>query len=160
MKYRRIVVECKPDKELINWIFNIINVRMKIIHRVYKGGKGAVMDIIKTSDHVIAVVDEDPDAPRHPLYSKLTTIYNSNYLNIYGGIHNNIVFELRPNLEGWLLAIIRETHMKIGYPKDEKYLHARLSARPRQIITILEKARKKSKILLEFITNFKKYISP
>jgi len=118
MKYRRIVVECKPDKELINWIFNIINVRMKIIHRAYKGGKGAVMDIIKTSDHVIAVVDEDPDAPRHPSYSKLTTIYSSNYLNIYSGIHNNIISELRPNLEGWLLAIIEETHMKIGYPKD------------------------------------------
>jgi len=42
-------------------------------------------------------------------------------------------------LEGWLLAIIKETKQKIAYAQDEEFLHAKLSANPKHIVEILKK---------------------
>ncbi|MEX0569172.1 MAG: hypothetical protein Q6363_008455 [Candidatus Njordarchaeota archaeon] len=159
MRHRIIVVECKPDKELALWVIRKINIRTKIIHRAHKGGKGMVLDFVRKISGVLAIIDEDPGTPRHPLYAELKPIYHSRYLNVYEYTkNNNIILELRPRLEGWLLAVMGEAKQRIMPIKDEDLLHLKLSAKPRQIIEILEKTRDKSRILENLINNVKEHI--
>jgi len=158
MKHRIIVVECKPDKELVRWILERVKVRAKIYHRAYKGGKGMVFDTVKRRIGVLAIVDEDPETPRHPLYKELKLIYSSKHLNVFVYTKsNNVILELRPRLEGWLLAIINETKQKVIHVRDERFLHAKLSAYPKLVKRILERVCH-SKILEELIDNIRKYI--
>ena len=159
MRHRIIIVECKPDRELARWILRKINVKTRIAHRAHKGGKGMVLDFVRKTSGVLAIIDEDPGAPRHPLYAEFKLVYCSRYLNVYEYTkNNNITLELRPRLEGWLLAIIRETKQRRIYIKDEDLLHLKLSAKPKRIIEILERTQDKSRILKELIDNMKEHI--
>ncbi len=160
MRHRIVVVECKPDKELARWVLEKINVRTKIYHRAHKGGKGMVLDLVRKIQGILAIIDEDPGAPRHPLYRELKLICSSRYLNVYRYTrHNNIILELRPRLEGWLFAIIKETRQRMAYARDEEFLHAKLSAKPIHIVEILEKVWNKSRILKELIHHVKEHIA-
>jgi len=160
MRHRIIAVECKPDRELAQWVLKKINIRTRIIHRAHKGGKGMVLDLVRKTPGVLAIIDEDPGAPRHPLYAELKLMYCSRYLNVYEyAKNNNIILELRPRLEGWLLAIMRETKQRTIRVEDEDSLHLKLSVKPKRIIEVLERAQDKSRILKELIANMREHIS-
>ncbi|MGQ4892621.1 MAG: hypothetical protein ACP6IP_09060 [Candidatus Njordarchaeia archaeon] len=159
MKRRRIAIECKPDKRLILWILNQIRVKTKVYHRPYKGGKGSVFEIIKNESNILAIIDEDPDAPKHPLYDQLKKVYTSDSLNVYAQKgKNNIVIEIRPRLEAWVLKIIKEAKIKSRQSRNERRLHAEFSARPNKIVEILNMAKNKSRILDELIEKIKESI--
>ncbi len=88
-----------------------------------------VLDVVQRNISTLAIVDEDPDAPKHPIYRELRHIYGSRHLNIYQYVEtNSIIIEIRPRLEGWLLAMINETKQTM-HIRDEGFLHARLSAK-------------------------------
>jgi hypothetical protein len=133
-----IVVECDADESFIK----ILGVSRKEIRHVR--GKGEVLNAIQKFNRIVGVVDADPDKSQPNLIQnyKETTRKGSITLFQHKNLPENIVIQISPDLEGWLLhrakhhkmALKQEYHLPGSVPR----LHCpRIENRP-QFLRFLE----------------------
>jgi hypothetical protein len=116
-----IHVECLPDETLVKVI---VFATKKIIHHQ---GKSRVFAMICDRSNQIAVVDEDPDAPKHKYERELVLKAEEHGIKYYfDSKRKNKVFVLKVKLEDWIISICKKNNISLkdyGLPEKANDLH-------------------------------------
>lgn len=90
--------ECVNDKILLEAL------KITLQRKEHARGKGNVCKALKEGNYLKGLVDEDPLANQPSYYKKLQRLDSTYNINVYEDkLHNNILVELCPDLENWLI---------------------------------------------------------
>jgi hypothetical protein len=142
-----IFFECYADESLLRYI-GFTSGNLKGGH---SNGRSKVSSKLKNSVSKIALIDEDPGAPKDPYLDYLFSLeptYSDRYcISIIDLNTNNKLIVLRPNLETWSVNIARDKKIDLedyGLVNDGKNLHK---------ILRIERNERKRKKFIEFISD-------
>lgn len=119
-----IVVECKPDKALIQKLSN----SSKIIHAP---NKSEAVKFINKIGKLTIIIDEDPDSNQPKILDSLNLLEDKSSIKILGN-SNCIVIILSPRLEEWIIEAAKEANIdmnRYGLSNDPNQLHRIINRR-------------------------------
>jgi hypothetical protein len=116
-----IHLECKPDETFAQ---SIGFTRKEIIHNQ---GRSRVCKNLEKGNNIYGIVDEDPGSEKPTYISELPPPQAKHHTLFYDDkARSNKLLMLRPNLEGWIIKIAKESGINMkdyGLPDTEKELH-------------------------------------
>lgn len=125
-KTKEIHVECKPDELLVS---KLGFTRKSVTHHT---GKSRVFHKLKQSQHVLALVDEDPGSPKTTYEKTLQLVHNINGIQCYVDKRQNKVAILTIKLEDWIIWVCKQADIaltKFGLPAKPNTLHEVINQR-------------------------------
>ena len=91
----------------------------------------------ESEEHIVGVVDEDPDKSQPPLLRNFEEFANDERANIrILRLNKAKLIILRPSVEEWILEVARNSGLdvkKYGLPEDAEKLHKHLKSREQKI---------------------------
>jgi hypothetical protein len=123
---KAIHVECLPDEMLVSQL----GFTRKIIN--HHSGKSRVFHQLKQSHHALALVDEDPGAPKTTYEKNLQWVQTLHGIQCYVDSRGNKVAILTIKLEDWIIAVSKQANIdlaKFGLPDKPNALHAVINQR-------------------------------
>lgn len=134
-KTRTIHVECKPDELLVS---KLGFTRKLVTHHT---GKSRVFHKLKQSHHTLALVDEDPGAPKTTYEKSLQWEQTINGIKCYIDLNGNKVAILTTKLEDRIVAVCKEDGIevtKFGLPSKPNELHGVINQRLTKFAQLIE----------------------
>ncbi|MGC8976679.1 MAG: hypothetical protein ACP5OB_03545 [Candidatus Ratteibacteria bacterium] len=144
-----IYVECKPDKVLIENL-DVLE-KEKIYHC---GGKGRVVSNVLKGKKNYGLIDEDPLSPQPRKLKNFEKKYEKYGIKIMGDDKENKLIILCPNLERWILKVVKENSIdikKYGLPEEGEELHSIINTNINSFIKLLKELKRTKEF--EFFRN-------
>ncbi|MHA1615882.1 MAG: hypothetical protein ACTSX9_01020 [Candidatus Njordarchaeales archaeon] len=107
---KEIIVECEPDKKLIETIVEVEKLKTRVdIDIIHAGDKPRVLKRTLKIAGSVGVIDEDLWSAQPSALKKFKEMSEDNDLmiRIYKGPNGSTLVELRPRLEEWLLRLCK-----------------------------------------------------
>ena len=149
-----ILVECKPDKELVKMLISKKIDLKKITHGRNKSE--IIKMLIKRGEkYKIGIIDEDPGGTVPRVFNKYQLVkkYNIDVDEYRISASNNVLLILKPRLEEWFLKISKKSKLRLKdykLPEDPDRLHKIINANLKKFEKALRKLLElKSKELLK-----------
>ncbi|MFN8353287.1 MAG: hypothetical protein U0Y10_02470 [Spirosomataceae bacterium] len=120
---KTVIVEGIPDAALMK-VFGFTTKQI-----IKEGSKGNVCNRLEKSTQMLGMVDEDPTSAGQPKYLKSLTLTDERYeiKTYFDSQRQNKLIVLCPNLEEWLLNVVRKEKVELdklfGLPTSAQKLH-------------------------------------
>ncbi len=134
-----ILFECNPDQVLIKKLLPHLT-KKEFEH---KKGKGNILKALLEKEGLIGLVDRDNEAHRSPLYNKFRIEKRNTECNfiIYRANNDNLLIELDPRLEGWIMRVARLNKVDVrdfGFSTNEKDFHKKVNIKLEKFEYLIE----------------------